>query len=82
MDVCLFGVFALSGRGICDEPMPRPQESYQLWCVSECDQVKNKQSNLDTYSEQVGRRGKNCETKRKLDHSKATNMNNKEYAKQ
>jgi hypothetical protein len=40
-------VFVLSGRGLCDWPIPRPEESYRLWCVSECDQVKiNK---LETY---------------------------------
>jgi hypothetical protein len=49
MDVCLFWVFVLSGRGLCDGPIPRPEESYWLWCVYECDQVKNKQ--LDTYCE-------------------------------
>jgi hypothetical protein len=27
----------LSGRGLCDGPIPRPEESYRLWCVSECD---------------------------------------------
>jgi hypothetical protein len=51
-----------SGRGLCDGPIPRPEESYRPWCVSECDQVKI--NNLDTYYEQVGRRRKDCETKR------------------
>jgi len=23
----------LSGRGLCDEPITRPEESYRLWCV-------------------------------------------------
>jgi hypothetical protein len=36
-------VFVLSGRGLCNGPIPRPEKSYRLWCVSECDQVKNKQ---------------------------------------
>jgi hypothetical protein len=27
----------LSGRGLCDELITRPEESYRLWCVSECD---------------------------------------------
>jgi hypothetical protein len=27
----------LSGRGLCAGPIPRPEESYRLWCVSECD---------------------------------------------
>ena len=26
----------LSGRGLCDELIPRPEESYQLWYVVEC----------------------------------------------
>jgi hypothetical protein len=24
----------LSGRGLCDELVTRPEESYRLWCVS------------------------------------------------
>ena len=27
----------LSGRGLCDEPITRPEESYQLYCVVVCD---------------------------------------------
>jgi hypothetical protein len=27
----------LSGRGLCDGPIPRPEESYRLWCVLVCD---------------------------------------------
>jgi hypothetical protein len=53
-------VFVLSGRDLCDGPLPRPEESYQLWCVFECDQVKI--NTLYTYCEQVGRRGKDYET--------------------
>jgi hypothetical protein len=52
-------VFVLSSRGLCDGPIPRPEESYRLWCVSECGQVKI--NNLDTCCEQVGRRRKDCE---------------------
>jgi hypothetical protein len=33
-------VFVLSGRGLCYGPISRLEESYGLWCVSECDQVK------------------------------------------
>jgi hypothetical protein len=44
-------VFVLSGRGLCDRPIPRPEASYRLWYVSECDQVKNK--TLYTCCEQV-----------------------------
>jgi hypothetical protein len=36
MDVCLLSV--LSGKGLCDELVPCPEESYRLWCVSNvCD---------------------------------------------
>jgi hypothetical protein len=51
----------LSGRGLCDGPIPRPEKSYRLCCVSECDQVNI--HNVDTYCEQAGRRGKYYETK-------------------
>jgi hypothetical protein len=27
----------LSGRGLCDELIIRPEESYRLWCVVMCD---------------------------------------------
>jgi len=27
----------LSGRGLCDDLIPRPEESYRLWCVVVCD---------------------------------------------
>jgi hypothetical protein len=27
----------LLGRGLCVRPITRPEESYRLWCVSECD---------------------------------------------
>jgi len=27
----------LSGRGVCDELITRPEESYRLWCVLVCD---------------------------------------------
>jgi hypothetical protein len=55
-------MFVLSGRGLCDGPITRPEESHRLWCVSECDQVDIK--TLYSYCEQVGRRGKDYETKR------------------
>jgi hypothetical protein len=41
MDVCLLWVlWVLSGRGLCDGPIPRPEESYRLWCVLVCDQMQ------------------------------------------
>jgi len=27
----------LAGRGLCDELIARPEESYRLWCVVVCD---------------------------------------------
>ena len=33
MDVCC----VLSGRGLCDELITRPEESYQLWYIVVCD---------------------------------------------
>jgi hypothetical protein len=52
----------LSGRGLCDGPIPRPEESYRLWRVFECDQVKIK--TLDTCCVQGGKSGKEYERKR------------------
>jgi hypothetical protein len=34
-------VFVLSGRGLCEGPIPRREDTYRLWCVFECDQVKS-----------------------------------------
>jgi hypothetical protein len=34
MDVCF--LLVLSSRSICDGPIPRPEESYRLWCVIVC----------------------------------------------
>ena len=32
----------LLGRGLCDELITRPEESYRLWCVVVCDQETSK----------------------------------------
>ena len=32
-----FECCVLSGRGLCAGPIPRPGESYRLWCVIVCD---------------------------------------------
>ena len=38
MDICqLWMLRVLSGRGLCDELITRPEESYRLWCVVVCD---------------------------------------------
>jgi hypothetical protein len=38
--------FVLSGRGICDELITRPEESYRLWCVIVCglENLKNEEA--------------------------------------
>jgi hypothetical protein len=44
MDVCC-ECRVLSGRGLCDELITRPEESYRLWCVVACDleNIKNEE---------------------------------------
>ena len=37
----------LSGRGFCDGPIPRPEDSYQV-CVTECGQVEQQPSKPTT----------------------------------
>ena len=32
----------LSGGGLCDGPIPRPEESYRVWCVCVCDRETSK----------------------------------------
>jgi hypothetical protein len=32
--------------GLCDGPIPRPEESYQLWCAIVCDQINNNRLHL------------------------------------
>jgi hypothetical protein len=36
----------LPGRGLCDELITRPEESYRLWCVVVCDleNLKNEEA--------------------------------------
>ena len=36
MDVCV-ECCVLSGRGLCEGLITRPEESYRLWCVVVCD---------------------------------------------
>ena len=38
----------LSGRGLCDELITRPEESYRLWCVVMCDleKLKNEEATI------------------------------------
>jgi hypothetical protein len=39
----------LSGRGLCDELITRPEESYRLWCVVVCDLENLKNGEAMTY---------------------------------
>jgi hypothetical protein len=52
-------VFVLSGRGLCDGPISRPEESYRLWCVW----VWSSENKHPRHLLWVGRRGKDYETK-------------------
>jgi hypothetical protein len=45
MDVCR-KCCVLSGRGLCDGLITRPQESYRLWRVVVCDQETSKTRRL------------------------------------
>jgi hypothetical protein len=54
----------LSGRGLCDGLITRPEESYRLWCVSQCDQKELQTSTLKRETG-VGRRGRLKKKKRK-----------------
>jgi hypothetical protein len=36
----------LSGRGLCDGLITRPEKSYRVWCVSECDHEFSKMRKL------------------------------------
>ena len=47
MDGCpLWVLCVLSGRSLCDRPIPRPEESYWLWCVLVCDLVTSRMRRL------------------------------------
>ena len=47
-------------RGLCDELITRPEESYQVWCVTVCDL-----ENLEN-EEAMTRVGSQCHRKKKL----------------
>jgi len=64
--------FVLSGRGLCDELITRPEESYRLWCVVVCDletswmrrpwhtggcRAKNKQTNKLLFCKEASTQG-------------------------
>jgi len=45
MSVCC-ECYVLSGRGLCDGLITRPEESYRLWCVVVCDLETSKMRRL------------------------------------
>jgi len=52
----------LSGRGLCDELITRPEESYRLWCVIVCDleNLKNEEAMTRLGSQRHSKKQKNC----------------------
>jgi len=59
----------LSGRGLCDELIIRPEESYRLWCVVVCDleNLKNEEA--------MTRVGSQRHRKKNYDTELQSNMN-------
>ena len=54
----------LSGRGLCDELITRPEESYRLWCVVVCDLETSRLGAPYIYD--ISRLRVKCECKRVL----------------
>jgi hypothetical protein len=48
-----YTVFVLSGRSLCDGPIPHSEESYRMWCVLECDQLKSQKPSTPTVNKWV-----------------------------
>jgi len=61
----------LSGRGLCDEVITLPEESYRLWCVVVCD--------LET-SRMKRRVGSHRHSKKKLFLSETTRHSMAQYS--
>jgi hypothetical protein len=51
----------LSGRGLCDELITRPEESYRLWCVVVCDLENLKNEEVMTRVGSQRHKNKYCE---------------------
>jgi len=63
MDVCC-ECCVLSGRGLCDELITRPGESYRLWCVVGCDleNLKNEEAMTRVGSQRHSKKKKKTST--------------------
>ena len=68
----------LSGRGLCDELITHPEESYRLCCVAVCDleNLKNEEVMTRVGSQRHGKKGKHYKTKRRW--KKRIKINQKE----
>ena len=59
----MFVCCVLSGRGLCDELITRPEESYRLWCVDVCDleNLKNEEAMICVWSQRHSKKKKNLD---------------------
>jgi len=65
----------LSGRGLCDEMITRPEESYRLWCVVVCDleNLRNEEAMIRVGSQRHSikkKKVRNCKQIENLQHEK------------
>jgi len=58
----------LSGRGLCDELITRPEESYRLWCVVVCDLENLRNEEAMTHV------GSQCHRKKKNENVRMTRI--------
>ena len=63
----------LSGRGLCDELITRPEEFYRLWCVVVCDQETSRNEEAMTRvgsqrhsKKKIKCRGDDCQNRNSL----------------
>ena len=61
----------LSGRGVCDDLITRPEESYRLWCVVVCDleNLKNEEAMTRVGSQRHRKKTHNIYTLKKHKNS-------------
>jgi hypothetical protein len=54
----------LSGRSVCEGPIPRPQKSYRVWCARVCVAECDRRNNNSIHLQRVGREGSDRERKK------------------